>query len=100
MLSTKKNAMQLDHKEFIVLVMSVAMCLSLASLSTGNVCYLLYISNCKHINKLITSFQMIIVKFNEVNRCIFFAYLSNPLLLTVCLWVGLDRLFLLPFFAY
>ena len=36
-------------------------CMSLliiASLSTGNICYLLYIPNGKHINKLITSFQM------------------------------------------
>ena len=31
----------------------------LASLSTGNDCYLLYILNGKHINKLIASFQMI-----------------------------------------
>ena len=29
----------------------------LASLSIGNVCYLLYIPNDKHINKLIASFQ-------------------------------------------
>ena len=67
-----KNGMKLNHKEFIVLVMSVAMCLSLASLSTGNVCYLLYISNCKHINKLNYLFpDNIIVKFNEVYKCIF-----------------------------
>ena len=31
----------------------------LASLSIGNVCYLLYIPNGKHINKLIASFQTI-----------------------------------------
>ena len=31
----------------------------LASLNIGNVCYLLYILNRKHINKIIASFQML-----------------------------------------